>query len=87
MDERLLEILKKIRYTAKKKKLVDFSFTEIEEKTGIKKKEIKELVKDEEELVEKLLEIDEILAKPSKVSVSFTELKKDRLQLSEDASE
>jgi hypothetical protein len=58
MDERLLEILKKIRYTAKKKKLVDFSFTEIEEKTGIKKKEIKELVKDEEELVEKLLEIE-----------------------------
>ena len=38
-------------------------------------------------VVERLLEIDEVLAKPSKVTVSFTELKKDRLQLSEDASE
>ena len=38
-------------------------------------------------IVEKLLEIGEVLAKPSKVTVSFTELKKDRLQLSEDASE
>ena len=38
-------------------------------------------------VVEKLLEIDEVLSKPSKITVSFTELKKDRLQLSEDASE
>ena len=37
-------------------------------------------------IVEKLLEIEEILAKSSKVAVSFNELKKDRLQLSEDAS-
>ncbi len=58
MDERLLEILKKIRYSARKKKLVDFSFTEIEEKTGIKKNELKQLVKSKEELVEKLLEIE-----------------------------
>ena len=58
MDERLLELLKKIRYTAKKKKLVDFSFVEIEEKTGIKKEELKKLVQSKEELVEKLLEIE-----------------------------
>jgi len=58
MDERLLEILKKIRYSARKKELVDFSFTEIEEKTGIKKDELKQLVKSKEELVEKLLEIE-----------------------------
>lgn len=58
MDERLLEILKEIRYTARKKKLVDFSFTEIEEKTGIKKEELKQLVKSKEELIEKLLEIE-----------------------------
>jgi len=58
MDERLLELLKKIRYTAKKKKLVDFSFAEIEEKTGIQKEELKQLVKSKEELVEKLLEIE-----------------------------
>lgn len=38
-------------------------------------------------VVEKLLEIDEVLDKPSKVTLSFLELKKDRLQLSEDASE
>jgi len=37
-------------------------------------------------IVEKLLTIDEVLAKPSRVTVSFEELKKDRLQLSEDAS-
>ena len=58
MDENLLEFLKQIRYTAKKKNLVDFSFEEIEEKTGIKKKELRKLVKSEEELVEKLLEIE-----------------------------
>ncbi len=58
MDKQLLELLKKIRYTAKKKKLVDFSFVEIEEKTGIKKEELKQLVKSKEELVEKLLEIE-----------------------------
>lgn len=58
MDERLLEILKEIRYSARKKKLVDFSFTEIEEKTGIKKDELKLLVKSKEELIEKLLEIE-----------------------------
>ena len=38
-------------------------------------------------IVEKLLTIDEVLAKPAKVTVSFEELKKDRLQLSEDASQ
>jgi len=58
MDEHLLELLKKIRYSAKKKLLVDFSFTEIQEKTGIKKTELKKLVKSKEELVEKLLEIE-----------------------------
>lgn len=58
MDEHLLELLKKIRYSAKQKLLVDFSFTEIQEKTGIKKTELKKLVKNKEELVEKLLEIE-----------------------------
>jgi hypothetical protein len=58
MDEHLLELLKKIRYSAKTKKMVDFSFAEIEEKTGINKKELNTLVKSKEELVEKLLEIE-----------------------------
>ncbi|OQX77822.1 MAG: hypothetical protein B6D61_06580 [Bacteroidetes bacterium 4484_249] len=58
MNENLLELLKKIRYSAKKKKLVDFSFTEIEQKTGIKKEELKQLVKNKEELVEKILELE-----------------------------
>ena len=38
-------------------------------------------------IVEKLLTVDEVLIKPSKVTVSFDDLKKDRLQLSEDASQ
>lgn len=58
MDEHLLKLLKKIRYAAQDKLLVDFSFTEIQEKTGIKKTELKKLVKSKEELVEKLLEIE-----------------------------
>ncbi len=58
MDKNLLELLKKIRYSARKKKLVDFSFTEIEQKTGIKKEELKQLVKNKEELVEKILELE-----------------------------
>lgn len=37
-------------------------------------------------IVERLFEMEEVLAKPSKVTVSFAELKKDRFQLSEDAS-
>ena len=37
-------------------------------------------------IVEKLLTIDEILAKPTKVTISWEELKKDRVTLSEEAS-
>ena len=37
-------------------------------------------------VVEKLLEIEEIIAKPSKVTAPLNELKKDRLQLSEDVT-
>ena len=60
MDENLLELLKKIRYSAKKKKLVDFSFTEIEQKTGIKKEELKQYVKSKEEIVVKILELERL---------------------------
>ena len=38
-------------------------------------------------IVEKLLTVDEVLMKPLKVTVSFDDLKKDRLHLSEDASQ
>ena len=37
-------------------------------------------------MVERLLSPEEIFNKPSKVVVSFDEIKRDRLQLSEDAS-
>lgn len=58
MDESLHELVKKIRYSAKKKKLVDFSFAEIEQKTGIRKEEIQNLISCKEDLVEKILEIE-----------------------------
>jgi hypothetical protein len=58
MDERLHELVKKIRYSAKKKKLIDFSFAEIEQKTGIKKEEIQSLMSSKEDLVVKILEIE-----------------------------
>lgn len=38
-------------------------------------------------IVEKILTPEEILAKPSKVVVSLEELKRDRLELSEEASQ
>ncbi len=37
-------------------------------------------------IVEKLLTIDEVLEKPSKITVSHKELKEERLQLTKDAS-
>lgn len=58
MDQQLLDFLTKIRYAAKQKQLVDFSFSEIELKTGIKKVDLKKLVTSKEDLVEKLLEIE-----------------------------
>ncbi|MBN2174880.1 MAG: hypothetical protein JW731_12160 [Bacteroidales bacterium] len=58
MDEHFLELLKKIRRQAKDKKLEDFTLSEIEEKTGILQNELSKYVKDEKELVEKLLELE-----------------------------
>jgi len=58
MEERFLELLKKIRKTAKKKKLKDFTFKEIAEKTGIDTSELKKYVNSEEELVSKILELE-----------------------------
>ena len=58
MEERFFEILKKIRKTAKKKKLKDFTFKEIEEKAGIDISEVKIYVDSEEELVSKILELE-----------------------------
>ncbi len=58
MEERFLELLKKIRKTAKKKKLKDFTFKEIAEKTGIDTSELKKYVNNEEELVSIILELE-----------------------------
>lgn len=58
MDEHFLEILKEIRYTARDKKLKDFSFDEISINTGIPVEQLKSYVSSHEELVEKILEIE-----------------------------
>lgn len=58
MDERFLNLLKKIRVEARKKNLTDFTFKEIKQKTGITKAELTEFVKSKEELVEKILELE-----------------------------
>ncbi|MCD4695322.1 MAG: hypothetical protein K8S16_03690 [Bacteroidales bacterium] len=58
MDKRFLDLLKKIRYEARNKKFSNFTFEEIERETGISKDELREFVKDEEELVIKLLELE-----------------------------
>ncbi len=58
MDEHFRDLLKKIRIEAKKKNLKDFTFKEIENKTGIDRREIMQYVHDEEELVRKLLELE-----------------------------
>ncbi len=58
MDEHFLELLKEIRYTARNKKLKDFSFAEIAANTGIPVEQLKSYVNSHEELVEKILEIE-----------------------------
>lgn len=58
MDDHFLELLKEIRYTARNKKLKDFSFKEISANTGIPLEELKTYVSSHEELVEKILEIE-----------------------------
>ncbi len=58
MDEHFRDLLKKIRVEAKKKTLTDFSFEEIEKKTGILNSDIKQYVNNEEDLVIKLLELE-----------------------------
>jgi hypothetical protein len=58
MDEHFLELLKEIRYTARNKKLKDFSFAEIAANTGIPVEQLKTYVNSHEELVEKILEIE-----------------------------
>ncbi len=58
MDDHFLELLKEIRYTARNKKLKDFSFEEIAANTGITVERLKSYVNSHEELVEKILETE-----------------------------
>ncbi|HPE57234.1 MAG TPA: hypothetical protein PK904_12585 [Bacteroidales bacterium] len=58
MDDHFRNLLKKIRVEAKTTKLEGFSFEEIENKTGIQRSDISKYVKNEEELVQKLLELE-----------------------------
>ncbi len=58
MEEQFLDLLKKIRIGAREKKLKDFTFREINEKTGISKTELLNYVKDEAELVVSLLDLE-----------------------------
>lgn len=58
MDDKFLEILRKIRLGIKEKKISGFSFIEIENKTGITQDEIRKYVKDEESLIRFLLDYE-----------------------------
>jgi TetR/AcrR family transcriptional regulator, cholesterol catabolism regulator len=58
MDEHLLALLKKIRIETMNKNLKKFTFSEIEKKTGISRQELLEIVKDEEELIARILELE-----------------------------
>jgi transcriptional regulator with XRE-family HTH domain len=58
MEDQFREILKKIRYSARERKLKNFSFKEIERVLGIPKQEIKKYVSSEKEMIEKLLELE-----------------------------
>jgi TetR/AcrR family transcriptional regulator, cholesterol catabolism regulator len=58
MEERLLAMLTKIRVEAMKQTLKKFTFSEIEKKTGLKKDALLDFVKNEEELVTKILELE-----------------------------
>ncbi len=58
MEDYFREILKKIRYSAKKRKLKDLSFKKIERELGVPEAEIRKYVSSEKELIEKLLELE-----------------------------
>jgi len=59
---------------------------EIREQLGLESgQEIEYRISNGTLIIEKILKPEEILAKPKKAIISFEELKKDRLNLSEDA--
>jgi hypothetical protein len=58
MEGKFLMLLKEIRLAVKEKKISEFSFKEIEEKTGISEKELLTYVEDEESLVRNILELE-----------------------------
>ncbi len=58
MEDHFREILKKIRYSAKERKLKDLSFKKIERELGVPEAEIRKYVSSEKELIEKLLELE-----------------------------
>ena len=58
MEEPFLGLLKEIRLGVKEKKIAEFSFKEINEKLGISEKELRKYVKDEENLIRNLLELE-----------------------------
>ncbi|MBN3035515.1 MAG: hypothetical protein JW861_08005 [Bacteroidales bacterium] len=58
MEAEFLQLLKRIRYSARERELVDFSFSEIRDKTGIAPEDLKVFISSEEELVEKILELE-----------------------------
>lgn len=56
MVEKFQELLRKIRLGIKEKKITEFTFEEIEAKTGISKEELINYIKDEESLIRILLD-------------------------------
>lgn len=58
MDDKFLELLKKIRLGVKEKKIKEFTYREIERKIGIPEKELRQYANDEEKLIRNLLALE-----------------------------
>ncbi len=58
MDDKFLELLKKIRLGVKEKKIKEFTYKEIERKIGIPEEELRQYANDEEKLIRNLLALE-----------------------------
>lgn len=56
MEEKITELLKKIRLGIKEKRITEFTFAEIKDKTGISADELRPFIQDEESLIRILLD-------------------------------
>jgi hypothetical protein len=56
MEEKIIELLKKIRLGIKEKRITEFTFAEIKDKTGVSPEELRPFIQDEESLIRILLD-------------------------------